>query len=305
MGSYELVLYEKQRKGVLITLNRPKQMNSFNEQLRVELHKALEEAEADPEVRAIVLTGAGNAFSAGADMALGATSAQTDWPAGVPKGQSVAQFLDGWRVRDRTGIKRLQQMWELSKPVIGAINGWAMGWGSWYALTTHLTIASERAVFAQPEVRHISNSSYLLTALCGWKAANRWALTGDHFDVQEAYRIGMVNQVVPHESLMDEARALARRIALVPEPAISLNKAIAMQGMQAAGVHSGLLLEGALSTLAHTSHNEYREQLLSTQRKEGTKAYLKLRDGPFQPEPMGPRSAKGRQAKANKSEKGD
>ncbi len=95
---------------------------------------------------------------------------------------------------------------------------------------------------------------------------------------------------------------MARRIALVPEPSIRLNKAIAMLGMQAAGLHSGLLLEGALSTLAHASDNEYREQLLSTQRKEGTKAYLKLRDGPFQPEPMGPRSAKARQVRANKTE---
>ena len=80
----------------------------------------------------------------------------------------------------------------------------------------------------------------------------------------------------------------------MPEPSLRLNKAIAMQGIQAAGLHAGLLLEGTLGALAHSSHNEYREQLFEIQRTQGTKAYLEMRDGPFQPEPMGPRSAKAR-----------
>jgi hypothetical protein len=97
---------------------------------------------------------------------------------------------------------------------------------------------------------------------------------------------------------MTAARALAKRIALVPEPSVRLNKATTMMGMQAAGVYSGLLLESALGALAHASHNEFREKLLETQRQHGLKAYLDMRDGPFQPEPMGPRSAKGRQKNA-------
>jgi enoyl-CoA hydratase len=137
-----------------------------------------------------------------------------------------------------------------------------------------------------------------MTHLCGWKHANRWGLTGDHFDAQEALRIGMVNEVVPHDQLMEHTYALARRLALVPEPSLRMNKMIAMQGIQAAGVHAALLLEGTLGALAHSSHNEWREQLYETQRTKGTKAYLEMRDGPFQPEPMGPRSAKGRAARA-------
>jgi enoyl-CoA hydratase/carnithine racemase len=108
----------------------------------------------------------------------------------------------------------------------------------------------------------------------------------------------MVNEVVPHDQLMAHTRALAKRIALVPEPSIRLNKAINMQGIQAAGVHAALLLEGSLSALAHSSHNEHRERLFEVQRAQGVKAYLEARDGPFQPEPMGPRSAKGREKRA-------
>jgi len=182
-----------------------------------------------------------------------------------------------------------------------------MGGGFWYQLAADITIASDKAVFAQPEVRHISNSSFLFAALCGWKAANRWALTGDHFDAHEALRIGMVNEVVPHDQLMEATRALARRLTHVPEPSIRLNKAITMLGIQASGLYSGLLLEGALGALAHSSHNEYREALFEKQRQGGLKAYLEMRDGPFQPEPMGPRSAKGRaeREKQKKAENGD
>jgi enoyl-CoA hydratase len=210
----------------------------------------------------------------------------------------MADFIESWQRNDGAIAAKWEHMWRLGKPIIAAVNGWAMGGGFWYQLAADLTIASDKAVFAQPEVRHISNSSFLFTALCGWKAANRWALTGDHFDAEEALRIGMVNEVVPHDELMDRAGALARRIALVPEPAVRLNKAIAMQGLQASGVHAGLLVEGALGALAHSSHNEFREELFEVQRTQGVRAYLQMRDGPFQPEPMGPRSAKGRAERA-------
>ena len=103
--------------------------------------------------------------------------------------------------------------------------------------------------------------------------------------------IGMVNEVVPHDELMQRSRELAARIALVPEPAVRMNKAIAMQGLQASGVYASLLLEGSLGALAHSSHNEHRENLYKTMQEDGVRAYLQKRDGPFQPEPMGPRSA--------------
>jgi enoyl-CoA hydratase/carnithine racemase len=225
---------------------------------------------------------------------MGHTSGKTKTRNSDPSGKTIAEYIEFWHRNDGAHVAKWTHMWRLGKPIIAAVNGWAMGGGFWYQLAADVTIASDKAVFAQPEVRHISNSSFLFAALCGWKAANRWALTGDHFDAQEALRIGMVNEVVPHDRLMDEVYALANRMALVPEPSLRLNKAITMLGIQAAGVHAGLLVEGALGALVHTSHDEFREQLFEVQRTQGMKAYLDKRDGPYQPEPMGPRSAKAR-----------
>lgn len=294
--TYKDLIYDVRDQIATITLNRPERMNALSANLEVELHRAFDEADADPAAKVIVLTGTGAAFCAGFDQ--GPTPGGKR--GGDPSGKSIAEFIAYWHRKDGSRIGQWQHMWRLGTPVIAAVNGWAMGGGFWYQLAADITIASDKAVFAQPEVRHISNSSYLFVALCGWKAANRWSLTGDHFDAQEALRIGMVNEVVPHEQLMEHTYALARRLALVPEPSLRLNKAISMQGMQAAGLHSGLLMEGVLGTLAHASHNEFREELYEIQRTQGTKAYLERRDGPFQPEPMGPRSAKGRAERARK-----
>jgi enoyl-CoA hydratase/carnithine racemase len=294
--SYEDLIYSVEDGIATITLNRPTRLNALSPNLEEELHRAFDDADGDRAVRVMILTGAGAAFCAGFDQGKNKSGRRNSDPAG----KSIAEFIEYCQRRQSKRIVEWEHMWRLGKPIIAAVNGWAMGAGFWYQLAADITIASDKAVFAQPEVRHISSTSFLLTALCGWKAANRWGLTGDHFDAEEALRIGMVNEVVPHDRLMETVRALARRIALVPEPAVRLNKAIAMQGIQAAGLHAALLLEGTYGALAQSSHNEYRQQLFDVHATQGVKAYLEMRDGPFQPEPMGPRSAKGRAQRAKR-----
>ena len=221
------LLYQVDEAIATITFNLLERMNALTHELEAELHRRLDEADADRAVRVIILTGAGRAFSAGYDQAQTGKSGTRH---SDPKGKSHAEFIEFWHRADAGRVGYWTHMWGLGKPIIAAVNGWAMGGGFWYQLAADITIASDQAVFAQPEVRHISNTTFLFAALCGWKAANRWALTGDHFDAQEALRIGMVNEVVPHEELMDRARALAKRIALVPEPSCA-----AQQGDQHAG----------------------------------------------------------------------
>ncbi len=288
MAGYKEILYEKQHKGVLITLNRPHAMNALSRTLLRELHEALDEAETDNEIRAVVLTGAGRAFSAGADQGGASTRAKSfAWPYGIPDGTAAAELIDSWR----SNRGKFMRIWEFSKPVIGAINGWTMGAGSWLALFTHITIASENAVFAQPEVRHGSNTSIMWTLLAGFKNSLRYGLTGDHIDAQEALRIGLVTQVVPADKLLDVCFHIVERIALVPPETVKINLAIAIMGLQMMGHRDALIMDDQLSAPGHVMlREEFRRPLDEARAKEGPRAYLKLRDGPFQPEPFGPKS---------------
>jgi len=291
MSDYKEIIYEKKRGGVLITLNRPEAMNAISRTLIKELHQALDDVEADPEIRAVVITGAGRAFSAGMDQGKSASGRRRDlhWPYGIPTGQSAAEVIDSWRSESRNFMR----LWEFPKPIIGAINGWAMGAGSWFALFTHITIASENAVFAQPEVRHGSNTSFMWTHLGGFKNALRYGLTGDHIDAQEALRIGLVVKVVPADQLIDECFNIVERIAHVPPETVKINLHIATMGLQMMGLRDALLLDNQLSAPAHVMlREELRGPLDDARFNKGTKEYLMLRDGPFQPEPFGPRSRK-------------
>ncbi|MDA1096649.1 MAG: enoyl-CoA hydratase/isomerase family protein [Chloroflexi bacterium] len=288
MPEHKNILYEKQRKGVLITLNRPERLNAISPDLEREFHEALDEAVADPEVRAIVVTGAGRAFSSGYDLS---NEAEFAWPYALPVGTSVAAHLDHWRTSDRANMNKFLHMWELSKPVIAAVNGWCMGGGSWYAVASHMTYASTEAVFAQPEVRHMDNSSFFWILAAGYKNALRYSLTGDHIDAQEALRIGIVNKVVAPDQLLDEAFRVVERIALVSPETVKINLAVATMGLEMMGLHSALTLNAELSAAAHTSVSEAgRRRFVEAQKLGGLRGYLQERDGPFQPEPFGPRS---------------
>ena len=284
---YETILYEPSGAVVTITLNRPDALNAINPQMTGELHAALDEANADSAVRAIILTGAGRAFSAGYDI-----GRRPDGRSMLdPEGMEMADFLKRWWTGDDASVQRLLHIWHLSKPVIAAVHGWVMGGGFWYSLACDMTIAADDAVFAQPEVRHISNTTFLFAALAGWKAAHRYGLTGDHFDAAEAFRLGIVNEVVPAVELLPRARALAERIAKVPEPSVRLNKAVTCYGLLAMGIGAGMLMNAPFSSMAHASYNAQRAELIAAMQSGGLKAFLEARDGGFRPEPFGPRAA--------------
>jgi enoyl-CoA hydratase/carnithine racemase len=248
---------------------------------------AFDEAEADVEVRYIVLTGAGRAFSAGYD--IGGDRAPSVWPQGLPEGMSIAEMLDNWRGRDKPN--RFLRMWELTKPVIAAVHGWCMGGGSWYALFAHMTYASEEAVFAQPEVRMVSNTNFVWVLNAGYKHALRYALTGDHVDAQEALRIGLLNDVVPQDQLLETCFGIGERIAMVSPETVKINLHVATMGLEMMGLRNALILNGELSAMVHSSKREdFNRRLDEARETGGMRAFLQERDGPFLPEPFGPKS---------------
>ncbi len=290
MPTYENILYEKQRRGVLITLNRPGVLNSLSQALSRELDSALGEAKEDPEIRVVVITGAGRAFSAGEDISNDET--ETEWPSGLPEGRSLGEEFDSLRDKERGRILGSQlYRWEYPKPIISAVNGWCLGAASWLALTCHLTIAADDAVFGQPQVRHGSNIDFIWVLLAGFKNALRYALTGDHIDAQEALRIGLVNKVVPKDDLLEECFKIVERIALVPPETVKINLAIATEGLEMMGLRKAWTLNAELSAMVRLSkREEFNRRLEEARKKGGLHAFLQARDDPFKPEPFGPRS---------------
>jgi enoyl-CoA hydratase/carnithine racemase len=292
MASYQTILYQKQRRGVLITLNRPNSLNAMNQEMFNELDSALAEAETDPEIRAVVITGAGRAFSAGEDMS--GDGQETAWPYGIPEGASLVHEYNKFRDSDRKDIlDRQLYRWQYPKPIIGAVSGWCLGAASWLALTCHITIAADDAVFGQPQVRHGAGTDFIWVALAGFKNALRYSLTGDHVDAQEALRIGLVNQVVPKDKLLDESFRLVERIALVPPETVKINLQIATMGLEMMGLRKAWTLNSELGAMARLSkREEFNKRLEDAKKKSGLKGFLEERDKQFQPEPFGPRARK-------------
>jgi len=288
MASYNNILYEKQRGGVLITLNRPRALNALNQELRSELDGALGEAERDSEIRAVVLTGASGVFSAGVD--IGGDEAENGWPYGIPEGASLGHEYNKLRDSDRRSILGSQlYRWHYPKPIIGAVSGWCLGAASWLALTCHLTIAADDAVFGQPQVRHGDSTDFIWVLLAGFKNALRYSLTGDHIDAREALRIGLVNQVVAKEKLLDECFAIVERIAHVPPETVKINLHIATMGLEMMGLLKAWTLNAELAAMAQLSkREEFNRPLEAAKKKGGVRAFVEIRDAPFQPEPFGP-----------------
>jgi crotonobetainyl-CoA hydratase len=185
---------------MVITINRPEVMNAINAAATKDIADALETAETDPEVRAVVITGAGDrAFSAGADLKA------------LARGETF--FPDGY---ERFGFAGYVNHF-ISKPTIAAVNGFALGGGTEITLASDLAVAAETATFGLPEVKRGilagAGGAFRLPQQVPWKVGLEMLLTGDPIDAQSAVRYGLVNRVVPAAAVLDSALELAARIA--------------------------------------------------------------------------------------------
>jgi enoyl-CoA hydratase/carnithine racemase len=220
--SYQTLLYEVSDHVLTITLNRPDRLNAFTGAMMNELIAAFDAADADDDVRASIVTGAGRAFCAGADLSEGTKTFDFAARADRPDKQGTPQRPDGGidysheSVRDGGGRVSLR-IYECLKPVIAAINGAAVGVGATMLLPMDIRIASSDArfgfVFNRRGITPEACSSWFLPRAVGISQALEWTYTGRVFPAQEALEGGLVKQVVAPDALMDTARALAREIA--------------------------------------------------------------------------------------------
>ncbi|MCB2225086.1 MAG: enoyl-CoA hydratase/isomerase family protein [Desulfarculaceae bacterium] len=221
--SDKTVLIQDQGPVRVLTLNRPEQLNALNHELGQELMDALAEAENDPKVRAVVLTGAGRAFSAGADLGrFAAMAAQQD---------SAAR-------ESFTGLGFPRAMANFPKPLIAAVNGPAVGWGLTVSLMCDLRVAAAESYFSAGFVRigvtPEFGSSFLLPAIVGLGRALDMTLTARKVPAEEALAMGLVNRVAPEGQLMEAALELAGQIAAYPATAVSMAKTLMRTGAGAA-----------------------------------------------------------------------
>lgn len=257
--TYQTLLLEI-RDGIgFLTINRPDKLNALNDTVVAELHDAARALEANPDVRGVILTGSGpKAFVAGADV-------------GDLAKQGV---LDG-RDRALTGQAMLRAFETMGKPVLAAVNGFALGGGCELAMACHIRIASENARFGQPEVNLGITPGYggtqRLPRIVGKGNALYMLLTGEHVNAQDALRVGLVSKVVPQDQLMAEAEKLMKTIIGKGPIALALTIDAVDRGLEVT-LEEGLRLEAdAFGLVASTKDM-----------KEGLTAFLEKRPARFE-----------------------
>lgn len=252
---YEYLLVEKEGAIGTITLNRPKVLNALSPALMKELVEALETFDADPELRVIILTGGEENFAAGADI-----KEMVD--------RNAIQLMQGVHGNTWHRISRI------SKPIIAAVSGYALGGGCELAMVCDMIIASESAKFGQPEIKlgiiPGAGGTQRLPRTIGKYRAMEMILLGNYIDARQAEQWGFVNRIVPKGQVVAEAKRLAAELAKRPPLAVKMGKRAILQGLNV-DLESGLAIEGQCITL-----------LFATEDKtEGMKAFIEKREPQF------------------------
>ena len=256
--TYQTLLFDLKDGVAVVTINRPDKLNALNDEVMAELAQAAERIATEAEIKGAIITGAGpKAFVAGADISDLAKQGPFDGKARAMRGQAV--------------LRRLETC---GKPVIAAVNGFALGGGCELAMACHIRIASETAKFGQPEVKLGIAPGYggtqRLPRLVGKGVALQLILTAEMIDAAEAYRIGLVNKVVPAAQLLAESERMLRGILSMGPLAVRLSLEAVDQGLEMT-LDEGLLLEA----------NHFGLLAATQDTKEGLSAFLEKRAAKF------------------------
>jgi enoyl-CoA hydratase/carnithine racemase len=270
-GTSNLVLYEKHKRVVVLTLNDPERLNMIGHgqgRMAGQLLQALAEADADDQVRCVVVTGAGRAFSAGGELVGDRLETPLDW----------LDFLQG-------NASEVDQIRDMRKPSIGAINGMCYGFGLVLATHLDLLVAADDARLGFIETRAGSSGVQMLPYLVGPQWARFLALSGELISAERAREIGLVLDVVPSESLIPRAIDLAERVAAMPAEATMLNRRVINSAYMMMGWPGQRELALALNTLTNLLSSRARSSdgrvLSEVLRDEGWAAFKNSRDAAF------------------------
>ena len=254
---YKNILFEKEGNVAIVKINRPKALNALNSETLNELEQVIQEISKDKELYTVILTGEGKAFVAGAD---------------------IAEMKDLNEEEGKEfgllGNKVFRRLENLDKPVIAAINGFALGGGCEISMACDIRIATTKAKFAQPEVGLGITPGFggtqRLPRIVGQGKAKELIYTGDIIKADEALRIGLVNKVVEPENLMEEAMALAKKIASNAPIAVKLCKDAINRGSQV-DIDSAVVIEA----------EDFGKCFATEDQKEGMSAFIERREKTF------------------------
>ncbi len=269
--TFQNLIYEKRDAIGYLTLNRPDRLNALNAALLAEFREALDVVEEDPDIRVIILTGAGRAFSAGFDI-------------NREPGESDPQDMqpDQWRAHLKGHIDTFMKVWNLGKPVIAAVNGYALAGACELVQVCDIKIASDRAIMGEPEIRAGVGPPLLITPFSvNLATAKELLLTGDTIDAHEAARIGLVSRVVPHDDLMAECEKVARKICLISEVGVKMSKIAVNRALEGMGFLSAIQHNLELMTHFDTSVTPEQEEFNAIRRESGLRAAMDWRDARF------------------------
>ncbi len=258
--AYKTIIFEIDDSVATITLNRPDKLNALSPELVDELYDALSRADTDDSVRVIIITGGDNVFAAGAD--LGAMDAATP---------DVTQALK-LRFAERNPFDYIER---IGKPVIAAIAGYALGGGCELAMCCDFRIAADTAKFGQPEIRvgliPGAGGTQRLPRLIGMTKAKQLIMLGENIGAEEAERLGLVNAVIPAESLADEANKLAQKLVARPPFGLRLSKLVMNMGADK-DLQTALALEREAFAMLFATEDQ----------KEGVRAFNEKRKPNFE-----------------------
>ena len=269
--AFQCLIYEKKDNICYLTLNRPAKLNALNSDLLAELREALEVIDVDSDIRVVILTGAGRAFSAGFDLERGPDD---------PDPHDMQPTA--WREHLKAYIDTFLMVWNLGKPVIAAVNGYALAGACELVQVCDIKLASDRAVLGEPEIRAGIGPPLLITPFSVNLAnAKEMLLTGDTLDAHEAVRIGLVNRVVPHDQLMAECEKVARKITMLSEVGVKMTKISVNRALEGMGFLSSVQHNLELMTHFDISVTLEQEEFNTIRQEKGLRAALDWRDARF------------------------